>query len=103
MAEEIKIDERLETDTRTKTKRPELYKVFLVNDDYTAMDFVVSILESVFRKSPVEAVQIMLHVHKRGSGLAGVYTKDIAETKINIVHERARKNSFPLKCIMEKE
>jgi len=103
MAEDIKLDERLETDSLLRTKSPELYKVFLVNDDYTTMDFVVSVLEAVFRKSPVEAVQIMLHVHKRGLGLAGVYTKDIAETKVNIVHERARKNSFPLKCIMEKE
>lgn len=103
MSEEIKLDKNTETDTRAKTTRPDLYKVLFINDDYTTMEFVVHILESVFKKSPVEAVQIMLHVHKNGSGLAGVYTKDIAETKISIVHELARKNQFPLKCVMEKE
>lgn len=103
MAEDIKLKESIQTDTRAKTARPDLYKVLLLNDDYTTMDFVVNILESVFKKSPVEAVQIMLHVHKRGSGVAGIYTKDIAETKISIVHELARKHQFPLKCVMEKE
>jgi ATP-dependent Clp protease adaptor protein ClpS len=88
---------------RLKTKKPSLYKVFLLNDDYTTMDFVVFVLEKVFRKTPAEAVQIMLHVHKEGVGLAGVYTREIAETKIAEVHERARGNEFPLKCIMEKE
>lgn len=103
MAVNTKIIERVETDTSQKTKKPDLYKVILLNDDYTTMDFVVKILESIFNKSPVEAVQIMLHVHKNGSGIAGVYTKDIAETKINIVHDLARKNQFPLRCIMVKE
>lgn len=103
MAEEIKIYEDISTGTLTKKKKPDLYKVFLLNDDYTTMDFVVHVLESVFGKSPVEAVQIMLHVHKNGSGLAGIFTKDIAETKINIVHGLALKNNFPLKCKMEKE
>ncbi|MCX8031174.1 MAG: ATP-dependent Clp protease adapter ClpS [Thermodesulfovibrionales bacterium] len=95
--------EEIKTKDKTKLKRPDLYKVILLNDDYTTMDFVVYILETVFNKKPIEAIQIMLHVHKNGSGLAGIYTKDIAETKINIVHELAQKNEFPLRCIMEKE
>lgn len=103
MAEDIKLKESIQTDTRAKTTRPDLYKVLLLNDDYTTMEFVVHILETIFKKPPVEAIQIMLHVHKSGSGLAGIYTKDIAETKISIVHELARKNQFPLKCVMEKE
>ena len=92
-----------EVDTRLETKKPSLYRVVLLNDDYTPMDFVVHILESVFHKSTVEATQIMLNVHKKGSGLAGVYTREIAETKVYTVHELARKDRFPLKCIMEKE
>ncbi len=103
MKERIKIQKDLSTGTITKKKRPDLYKVVLINDDYTSMDFVVHVLETVFSKSPVEAVCIMLHVHKNGAGLAGVYTKDIAETRINIVHELALKNKFPLRCKMEKE
>ena len=92
-----------EVDTRRKTKKPSLYRVVLLNDDYTPMDFVVHILESVFHKSTVEATQIMLNVHRKGSGLAGVYTREIAETKVHTVQELARKSKFPLKCIMEKE
>lgn len=103
MAIKTKILERVETDTSQRTKKPDLYKVILLNDDYTTMDFVVKILESIFNKSSVEAVQIMLHVHKNGSGVAGIYTKDIAETKIKIVHDLARKNQYPLRCIMVKE
>ncbi len=103
MAEQIRIKEDFSTGILTKNKKPDLYKVLLLNDDYTTMDFVVYVLESVFAKSSVEAVRIMLHVHKNGVGLAGIYTKDIAETRINIVHEIALKNNYPLKCIMEKE
>jgi ATP-dependent Clp protease adaptor protein ClpS len=98
-----KFGEEFETLTRKETKKPSLYKVFLLNDDYTTMDFVVQILESVFHKSSVEATQIMLHVHKKGLGLAGVYTRGIAETKVTEVRELARKKEFPLKCIIEKE
>ena len=86
-----------------KTKKPFLYKVFLVNDDYTTMEFVVDILQNVFRKNRTEATQIMLHVHKKGMGLCGVFTREIAETKVETVHNIARENEFPLKCIMEKE
>ncbi len=100
---ELKFGEGIEEKTREEVKTPSLYKVFLLNDDYTTMDFVVQVLESVFRKSPPEATQIMLHVHKRGAGLCGVYTRDIAETKVAEVHELARGAGFPLKCTMEKE
>ena len=95
--EELEIKEQLET------KPPPLFKVFLLNDDYTTMEFVVHILENVFHKHAVEASQIMLHVHKNGKGLAGVYTREIAETKVAKVHELAQLNEFPLKCAMEKE
>lgn len=88
---------------RQEAKPPSPYRVFLLNDDYTSMDFVIEILEGVFHKSAVEAVRIMLHVHRNGRGLAGVYTREIAETKVSRVHELARKRDFPLKCIMEKK
>ena len=100
---EIRFDEELLVKERRKTKSPPLYKVFLMNDDYTTMEFVVHILEKIFHKPPVEATRIMLHVHNNGRGLAGVYTHGIAETKINRVHELAQQSSFPLKCSMEKE
>lgn len=93
----------LEPEIRDDIQCPPLYKVLLLNDDYTTMDFVVQVLEGVFHKSPVEATRIMLHVHKKGSGLAGVYTRDIAETKIKKVHDLAREGGFPLRCVMEKE
>ena len=88
---------------RYEVKPPPLYRVFLLNDDYTTMDFVIEILEGVFHKPAVEAAQIMLHVHKNGKGLAGVYTREIAETKIHRTHELSSKSGFPLKCIMEKK
>ena len=100
---ESNLDERLAAEERQEVKSPPLYKVFLINDDYTTMEFVVQILEKVFHKPPVEAARIMLHVHKNGKGLAGVYSHEIAETKIAAVHELALRNSFPLKCAMEKE
>ena len=85
-----------------KTRKPPYYSVFLLNDDYTTMDFVVHVLERVFHKSPVEATQIMLLVHNKGKGLAGVFTRDIAETKVDKVHRLAEEHAFPLKCKMEK-
>ena len=91
------------TKTKKKTKRPPLYRVYLLNDDYTTMDFVVFVLQEVFNKPYEEAVQIMLHVHRNGMGLCGVYTKEIAETKVETVHRLARANQFPLKCKMERE
>lgn len=85
-----------------KTRKPPYYGIFLLNDDYTTMDFVVHVLERVFHRSPVEATQIMLLVHNKGKGLAGVYTRDIAETKVDKVHRLAEEHAFPLKCKMEK-
>ncbi|RMG69348.1 MAG: ATP-dependent Clp protease adapter ClpS [Nitrospirae bacterium] len=94
---------RRKTRTEKRTKRPPMYKVYLLNDDYTTMDFVVFILQEVFGKPYEEAVQIMLHVHRAGMGLCGVYTKEIAETKVETVHRLARANQFPLKCMIERE
>ncbi|MGH9322493.1 MAG: ATP-dependent Clp protease adaptor ClpS [Vicinamibacteria bacterium] len=87
--------------TRPKTVEPQLYKVLLHNDDYTTMEFVVSILESVFVKSPAEAYRVMMHVHIRGIGIAGVYPYEVAETKVSMVHDRAREAGHPLRCSME--
>ncbi len=101
--EDTKIEESVEEKTREITETPRLFKVFLLNDDYTTMDFVVQILETVFNKTTVEATQIMLHVHHKGRGLCGVYTRDIAETKVETVHRQARKQHFPLRCLMERE
>ena len=89
--------------TKQQTKRPELYKVLLLNDDYTTMDFVVEVLESIFNKAPAEAYKIMMAVHTQGKGLAGIYPFDIAETKVETVIERARDHGFPLKATMEPE
>jgi ATP-dependent Clp protease adaptor protein ClpS len=88
---------------KIRTHKPPLYKVFILNDDYTPMEFVVEILESIFNKSHDEAMRIMLHVHRKGSGLCGVYTFDIAETKVAQVAMAARAAQHPLQCIMERE
>ncbi|MCI5064630.1 ATP-dependent Clp protease adapter ClpS [bacterium] len=98
-------DGGVQTVTREKVrvKKPKLYKVFLLNDDYTTMDFVVSILERVFQKSPSEATRVMLQVHQQGSGLCGTYPKEIAEAKVQTVEVEAAKADFPLKCTMEEE
>ena len=93
----------LVTKTRPKTKRPSLYKVLLLNDDYTPMEFVVHVLERFFNKGREDAVQIMLHVHRNGVGICGVYTFEVAETKVTQVIELARKHQHPLQCTMEKE
>ncbi|MDX9787337.1 MAG: ATP-dependent Clp protease adapter ClpS [Desulfobacterales bacterium] len=93
--------EDIETLTRERVEEPRLYKVLLHNDDYTTMEFVVDILMNVFHKSQEDAVLIMLNVHKQGIGLCGIYTFDVAETKVDLVHSLARSNGFPLKCTME--
>ena len=91
------------TRTRTKTKKPSLYKVLLLNDDYTPMDFVVYVLERFFNKQREEATRIMLHVHQKGVGMCGIYTYEIAETKVAQVMNFARQHQHPLQCTMEKE
>jgi len=91
-----------ESDSQEKTKEPPLFKVLLHNDDYTTMEFVVSVLESIFNMPEGQAIQVMLNVHTQGVGVAGVYTYEIAETKVNKTIELARENEFPLLCTMEK-
>lgn len=93
----------LVTKTRPKTKKPSLYRVLLLNDDYTPMEFVVLILEQVFNKSREEATRIMWHVHNQGVGECGVYPYEVAETKVTQVMDAARRNSHPLQCVMEKQ
>ena len=89
--------------TRQETKKPELYKVLLLNDDYTTMDFVVDVLETIFHKQPAEAYRIMMMVHTQGKGLCGVYPHEVAETKVDTVIQLARENGFPLLAAMEPE
>ena len=89
--------------TRAKTKRPSMYKVLMLNDDYTPMEFVVDVLQHIFQKTRDEATEIMLHVHQKGVGICGVYTYEIAETKVTQTVDYARKNQHPLQCTLEKE
>jgi len=91
------------TKTRAKTKKPSLYKVLLLNDDYTPQEFVIFVLERFFNKGLEDATRIMLHVHHKGVGICGVYTFEIAETKVAEVMDFARQNQHPLQCTMEKE
>jgi ATP-dependent Clp protease adaptor protein ClpS len=98
-----KYDSGTVTKTRPKTKRPSLYRVLLLNDDYTPMEFVVLVLQDVFNKSREEAMTIMLHVHNQGVGECGIYPFEVAETKVTRVMDTARKNQHPLQCVMEKE
>ena len=90
-------------DARPKVKQPPLYKVVMLNDDYTPMEFVVHVLERFFAKTRDEATRIMLHVHRRGVGVCGVFTYEVAETKVTQVMDFARKHQHPLQCIMEKK
>ena len=91
------------TRTKPKTKRPSLYRVLLLNDDYTPQEFVVLVLQDVFNKTREEAVRIMLHVHTKGVGECGVFPYEVAETKVTRVMDTARKNQHPLQCVMEKQ
>jgi ATP-dependent Clp protease adaptor protein ClpS len=88
---------------KPKTKKPSMYRVLLLNDDYTPMEFVVHVLERFFNKSREAATEIMLHVHHRGVGVCGIYTYEIAETKVSQVIDFARRHQHPLQCTMEKE
>jgi ATP-dependent Clp protease adaptor protein ClpS len=89
--------------TKPKTKRPSMYRVLLLNDDYTPMEFVVHVLERFFHKNAEEATRIMLHVHQNGVGECGVYTYEVAETKVVQVMDLARQHQHPLQCVMEKK
>lgn len=93
----------LVTKTRPKTKKPSLYRVLLLNDDYTPMEFVVYVLQKYFNKDRDDATQIMLHVHQNGVGICGLYTYEVAETKVAQVIDEARRHQHPLQCTMEKE
>ncbi len=97
------LENGIDTESEDDVRRPPLYRVLLLNDDYTTMAFVVEILVVVFGKSRTAAEDIMLKVHREGAGLCGVYPFEIAETKVDTVHHLARENGFPLKCIMEKD
>jgi len=89
--------------TEPKTKKPSMYKVLLLNDDFTPQEFVVWLLQAIFKKNTEEAFRIMLHVHQNDVGICGVYTYEVAETKVAQVMELARRNQHPLQCTMEKE
>ena len=88
---------------RPKTKKPSMYKVLMLNDDYTPMEFVVEVLEQIFSMSLQDATRVMLHVHQRGIGVCGVFTYEVAELKVALVIDIARKNQHPLQCTLEKD
>ncbi len=100
---DTKIKRKSSSQKKEKVSRPSMYKVIILNDDYTTMDFVVEVLLKIFRKNLEKANEIMLNVHRRGKGICGIYTREIAETKIETVHTLAQAQGFPLKCTMEKE
>ena len=91
------------TETKTKVQKPSLYRVLILNDDYTPMEFVIYVLERFFQKSREDATRIMLHVHQHGVGVCGVFTYEVAETKVAQVLETARHHQHPLQCTMEKD
>ena len=96
-------EDGVSSEIEREVEEPPRYKVLLLNDDYTAMEFVVDILKMVFHKNEEEAIKIMMNVHRKGAGVCGVYTYEIAETKVDTVHALALEYGFPLKCTMEKE
>lgn len=93
----------LEAQPKEKVQSPSFYRVLLLNDDFTPMDFVVKVLKSIFHQSHEEAVDTMMQVHKKGSGTCGIFTRDVAETKVDQTLYLARQNDHPLQCVMEKE
>ena len=98
----IDFNKDAKVETKKKLQKPSLYKVLLLNDDYTPMEFVVMVLEKIFNKKSEEATQIMLHVHKNGLGVCGTFTYEVAESKCKAVMDLAKKNEHPLQCTMEK-
>lgn len=100
---EFEGDQDVLTEDDEKVDVPKRFKVVLLNDDYTTMEFVIYVLESVFHKTPQQATTLMLAVHQNGKGICGVYSKEVAETKVAITTELARKNEYPLRCIMEED
>jgi len=98
-----KEDDSVLTKVKPKLQKPSMYKVLLLNDDYTPMDFVVTVLQKFFGKNETEAVEIMMTVHRKGIGLCGIYTYEVAETKVSQVMAYAKKHEYPLQCTMEKE
>ena len=101
MAIKVKDNSKTQTSRNEKLNEPGDYTVVLLNDDYTTRDFVVEILKMVFHKNHDEATRIMLNVHRKGRGAVGIYTLDIAQTKVNQVHDLAQQNEFPLRCVVE--
>ena len=99
--EDHKTDGALLEKTRPKTRKPPLFRVILHNEDYTTMEFVIEVLESIFLKSPAEAFRIMLQVHTGGHGVCGAYAYEVAETKVGLVHDRAREQGYPLRASLE--
>lgn len=97
------LEERTASITRDVVTEPPMFRVLLHNDDFTTMDFVIRILIRVFNKTFDEATRIMLNVHRKGVGLCGIYTYEVAETKVDTVHSLARENQYPLKCTMERD
>jgi len=100
--QEVRRDGLLLAEPEVKTKRPPYFKVVLLNDDYTPMDFVVFVLKDIFHKTHEEAVGVMMEIHNKGEGLCGVYTRDVAETKAELVITISRRNEYPLQCRVEK-
>lgn len=98
-----KFDEEVIDKKKHKLRTPSLFKVVMLNDDYTTTEFVIGILKTVFHKSEEEAIQFMLDVHENGAGICGIYTKDVAKTKVTEVYQISYKNDFPLKCKIERE
>lgn len=103
MSKQTRREEQGDTLTREKIEKPRKYKVLLLNDDYTTMEFVVHVLQTVFRLSQAQSTRVMLHIHRNGVGVAGVYTREIAETRVAQVHQLASESGHPLQCTMEPE
>ncbi len=105
MGDDEELDENLDTGVidKAKIQEPSFYKVILLNDDFTPMDFVTHVLQKFFNKSPEEAKQVMLDVHQKGQGVAGVFSFEVAETKVFLTNNLAKQNKYPLKCTMEKD